>query len=220
MSATTLPGLGRLPSVDIRDSEFPMRAALAPAAQPPMRHTWYAPRALDQGATSSCVGHAWAGWLLASPLPNNAGPGPFAIYADAQQQDEWPGEAYDGTSVRAGAKVLQAAGLLSTYVWATDAETVADFVLAHAPVVMGTGWFSDMFRPGKGGLVTPSGRNMGGHAYLCIGYHRARGMFRFLNSWGVGYGQGGRFSMLGEHLGDLLEQGGEACAGVELEGQS
>lgn len=208
-------GLGRLPAADLRDTAYPLRALTPEYAPMPNYRTWFAPHSWNQGATSMCVGFSWHHFLLASPLPNNRGPLPEQIYRQAQLLDEFPGEGYDGTTVRAGAKALQALGLVTAYHWASTAEEVAEYLLMKGPVVFGTDWLEGMDKPGPLGFAKATGRGRGGHAYLCIGYNRSSGNFRFLNSWGPEWGDMGRFTMTGEDVAKLLAGGGEACAAVE-----
>jgi C1A family cysteine protease len=206
-------GLGRRHAPDERDRQFHMRSIVA---QVPATSRFYRTGpVLDQGNTSSCVGHAWRQFLSSAPIMSKGGPSAFAIYHEAQQVDEWEGEGYDGTSVRAGARVLTTLRHLQSYVWAWDAATVRDFVLAKSSVVFGTNWYRSMYEPDNAGVVCPGGQIAGGHAYLCIGYSQPRGAFRFINSWGRTWADGGRFWMLGEHVDLLLRDEGEACAAVE-----
>jgi len=143
------------------------------------------------------------------------GPQPQIIYHAAQQVDEWPGEDYAGTSVRAGAKVLQSLGHVASYVWAFTAEDVATWLLSgHGTCVAGTAWTSGMMRPNDKGFIAPTGNSVGGHAYLIVGYNRVSGVFRILNSWGS-WGQNGRAWILGEHLDVLIRDDGEAATAIE-----
>mgnify|MGYP006891290300 CR=1 FL=1 len=71
------------------------------------------------------------------------------LYNEAQKIDQWPGEDYDGTSVRAGAAVLKSKGYISGYNWAWDVETVVNALLTLGPVVVGTWWTYDMFFPNE-----------------------------------------------------------------------
>lgn len=57
----------------------------------------------DQGAEGACVGFAWS---RAMSLLNRRRYDARWLYRQAQLVDEWPGEDYDGTSVRAGGNVL------------------------------------------------------------------------------------------------------------------
>jgi len=155
--------------------------------------------------------------MLASPTRTKTGPVPTDIYAAAQMVDEWDGENYDGTSVRAGAKVLASQGRISEYLWAQSLAELQAWVLTKGPVVMGTEWYQGMSLLGVNGYATPAGALLGGHAYLCIGYSTARRAYRFLNSWGRVWGSpNGRFWMKEEDVADLLSRNGEACAAIEI----
>jgi hypothetical protein len=209
-----LAPLGRLVSKDGRDKRFLLQRKSAVGIE--SRH-WYMPSALDQGNTSSCVGHAWAHWLMAGPTTNKLPFTAFEIYHRAQKVDEWPGESYDGTSVRGGAKVLQTEGRVSSYSWAFDAETVVNHVLTTGPMVLGTSWYRSMFTPhDKTGVMEISGPNDGGHAYLIAGVSRKTGLARILNSWGLGWAQKGRAWLRLSDLERLILEDGEACVAVEV----
>jgi len=209
-------GLGRLPAPDARDQKYLMRSIVAePPTLPAYRH-YKCGAVLDQGRHPHCVGYAWRQWLSSAPLMTRTGPQPQIIYHAAQQADEWPGEDYAGTSVRAGAKVLVALGHVASYVWAFTAEDVATWLLSgHGSVVAGTPWTSGMMRPNDKGFIAPTGNPVGGHAYLIVGYNRVSGVFRILNSWGNSYGENGRVWIAGEHLDTLIRDGGEACTAHE-----
>lgn len=210
-------GLGRRFFKDERDANYPLRA-LTPARVARISRFYATGPVLDQGDTPRCVAFAWKQWLDSSPIHDSVTmpPDPDTIYQRAQQLDEWPGESYDGTSVRAGAKVMEEAKRIGAYHWSTTPEDVRDYIVSTSTVVFGTDWYEGMFDHSADGFVKPSGAIAGGHAYLCIGYSQARGAFRFVNSWGASWGQHGRFWMSGESVQQLLSQDGEACAGVEV----
>lgn len=218
-------GLGRLTAVDERDRNFPARmlTLTAPPVLPRSRYYRTGP-VLNQGATGTCVGHAWRGWLSSAQvmLPPSQGPDPFAIYDQATQVDEWIGNDQDqnrsfGTSVRAGAKIMASHGHLQSYLWAVDAWDVATWLLQGLGVVVfGTNWTADMFHPLPSSLVRPTGRVVGGHAYLCVGYSQESRLFRFQNSWGRAWGQRGRFSMTSDDVERLIRDQGEVCCATQL----
>lgn len=228
-------GLGRLPALDPRDAKYSMARALATAgiteaaAAVPTHRMWLNGPVLDQGATPTCVAHAWAGFMAASPVRTKVPqvspvpefpslPFTLGLYEAAKQVDEWPGENYDGTSVRAGAKVLQRLGRLSAYLWAFDAETVRTYVLARGPVVIGINWYDDMFDADPAGArpLNVSGPIVGGHALLVLGYSRERTAFRLLNSWGASWGHTGRAWLTFSDMQQLLrDEDGEACSATE-----
>lgn len=218
MSPLFSNGLGRRVAPDPRDRRFAMRAMLDATPPPPRASRYYrAGPVLDQGATSACVGFAWAQWLASAPLMTRAGPAPLDIYAEARRVDEWPGEDYDGTSVRAGVKALQARGHVAEYRWAAGTDDVLDWLLGgHGSVVMGSAWYAGMFTPDQEGFIRPGGAVVGGHAYVLIGANRAAEKVRLLNSWGPAWGRRGRAWLRLADVARLLAEDGEACCGVEV----
>lgn len=212
-------GLGRLHSPDERDARYPLKQMLArmPEEKPTKKY-WYLHynHIGDQTWTSECVGYSWNHFLKTAPLRTFNGPLPTIIYQEAQRRDEWPGEDYDGTSVRAGVEYLQELGHIASYVWTYHVDELKDYILTQGPVIMGSLWFDTMFETDASGYVTPKGgEEVGGHAYLCAGYSTIRRAFRFINSWGREWGQGGRFWLTEDDVQALLDREGEACAAVE-----
>lgn len=214
------PGLGRLAAADSRDMSYRLRSIMPEDNAPLAESRYYnihrnAP--LNQGGTSSCVGHALHHFLMAAPLVTRDGPDPLYIYRQAQKVDEWEGEEplYLGTSVRAGLKVLQDMGYIQEYRWTWNAEEVRRWVLGgHGTVVLGTNWYSAMLTPDRRGFIKPEGRCLGGHAYLVIGARESHGV-RLLNSWGASWASRGRAWLSWEHLDQLLKENGEAVAPIE-----
>jgi C1A family cysteine protease len=176
---------------------------------------------LDQGRTPQCVAYSSIGFLTAHPVVNKAID--FKEFYDAcQRVDEWEGEDYEGTSVRAGFKVLKERGYVSGYQWALNADTVAQHILTTSPVVVGTDWYLDMFTPTSDGYITATGSVEGGHAWLLVGVNLMRhnpdgtlGAFRMRQSWGPGWGQNGRAWVTYSDMDKLIRSDGEACAAVE-----
>lgn len=210
-----MPAFGRLSAVDARDWPLTRAAGLYLPERLPFYKYWTRGPVLDQNGYPQCVAYAWKGWLLASPLRQGSGVSEADVYHEAQVLDEWPGESYDGTSVRAGAKALTGRGFVASYLFSTAWAEVRDWILGHGPVVLGTTWHNDMMQPGSLGYVTPTGGVAGGHAYNAIGYSTSRKSFRCLNSWGSGWGQFGKFWLRQEDLQTLLDDEGEACTAVE-----
>lgn len=88
----------------------------------------------NQGNEGACVGF---GCSRAQTLRNRVRYDGFWLYNEAKQLDEWEGEDYEGTSVRAGLEVERTVGLMrsrsqeiaaqdgiSEYRWATSVEMV------------------------------------------------------------------------------------------------
>jgi len=173
----------------------------------------------NQGNTPQCVGYAWAHWLEDGPVEQ---PGrapiiqPSIIYRNAQKLDEWPGENYNGTSVRGGVKYLQSIKKVKSYYWAYDLNTLINTVMNVGPVVVGTNWYYNMFFPDKNGVIKISGRLSGGHAYIINGVDTKTKMFRLKNSWGKTWGKSGSAFISFSDMDKLIKQNGEICLAVEL----
>jgi hypothetical protein len=171
----------------------------------------------DQGARPWCVDYAWHHWTADGPVTHGRGQRwtPGDVYRHAQLIDEWPGQDYDGTSVRAGAKVLQHRGYITEYRWAWDADTVARALLEVGPVVVGTWWTTGMSEPDAEGIIHYTGSRQGGHAYLLNGVNVARGLARVKNSWGRQWSRNGTAWLPLDDLDRLVTDDGEACLAVE-----
>ena len=216
------PRLGRVPFFDPRSRQFPMAAALEEKAYRPRGYTWDVPVHLDQGSQPSCVGHAWAHELIARPARVTRITPAFAhwLYKTCQKYDYWAGEAYEGTSVLAGAKVLhklppempEGRGLITEYRWIfADLDALVKTLGYFGPVVFGTWWYTGMFKVDTGGYIRPTGTRAGGHAYLVKGVDVQRGRFRIHNSWGERWGQGGDAWLAFDDALRLLSEDGECC---------
>jgi hypothetical protein len=138
-----------------------------------------------------------------------------SVYHEAQKVDRWPGENYEGTSVRAGAKILQQKGVIDEYRWAWDIQTVIKALLYAGPVVVGTWWYSDMFYPDSDGIIEVGGSRAGGHAYLLNGINLDKGLIRLKNSWGRSWGHNGYAYISIDDMERLIRENGEACIALE-----
>jgi hypothetical protein len=190
---------------------------------------------LDQGREGACVGFGCTAEAMASParmrphlldtgLPVSGAATRIAqgVYRAAQRIDEWEGESYEGTSVRAGMLVGREKGWWSGFRWAfTMAELRA--ALEEGPVVVGVEWREGMYEAPRGELEV-AGRAVGGHCILVTGYspyHRRRGWaeyrpsYRLRNSWGKSWGISGSAYISDTDLNSILfAAGGEAAVPV------
>lgn len=215
-------GLGRIYMPDKRDLGYPMSALLEKTERVPSRtlrywnaNGWWG----DQGQSSECVAYAWDHWLEDGPITHPQ-PAPIVdpnvLYSEAKQFDEWPGEDYDGTSVRGAVKALQKRGLVGAYHWAASTQDIIDCLLNLGPVVVGSNWYESMFDPDESGLLEVNGALAGGHAYKLDGVNLVHDLVRIKNSWGRTWGIRGHALLSIPDLGRLLGEEGEACIAVEI----
>lgn len=217
--------MGRLYSRDVRDDEYPVAPMMANRRSALTKRFWYSEGWWgDQGHTPHCVAFSWSHFLhdgprLGSIYRDKKLVDTSVLYCEAQKRDPWPGDCdtplYDGTSVRAGAKVLQDWGFIEEYRWARNADEVIQVILNQGPVIVGTWWKRDMFYPNLQGVVTATGANSGGHAYVINGVNLDTGYFRLKNSWGRHWGRQGHALISISDMDMLIKDYGEACVPLQ-----
>ena len=221
-------GLGRLPSEpDERDDNYSGITLLraTPERSDPARpyKKWYSEAWVgDQGRTNMCTVYS-ANHLLAT--------GPFThrpywsdkpivplqeTYKAAQCRDPWGCRASDdGTTMRAIAEELRARGVIENYYWFRRMDDLLDYLHTRGPLWIGVDWTEGMARPGPKGLITYTGRSLGGHATQLDEIHKGREEVGGLNSWGSEWGDRGRFRISFRDIERLLANRGEFLAVTE-----
>ncbi len=228
MGAVTVPTynleerLGWRPEPDIvRAAEFPKRFARYPmtvAADVPLdNEISYRVPILDQ-IGPSCVGYSIRTKLDGAPIRTTRGPSALTVYETANSRDEWAPTPHDGTSTRAGMDVILEAGLIERYTWAQTIDEALRFIrTGQGSVITGTWWYEGLFYPDpKTGLIKPTGRKRGGHAYCVRRYSERMGAVGLAQTWGVGWGKRGYALMLVEDWERLFLEDGEIAAAVEV----
>lgn len=232
MTETTDRTFDRIKEFDEKSRNFPVTAGIS--TYPLRSYTWSCDAWNDQGQEGACVGFAWSHELAARPYPvPTAATVAREIYLRAQQIDEWPGEAYEGTSVLAGAKAtkerLNAQGnaYMQEYRWAFG---IGDLLLAlgyKGPAVLGVNWYTGMYDTDAQGFIRKTGSIAGGHAILARGakivlldkykprtyanIDTQKSFVLLRNSWGKDWGVTGDAKITVADLDSLLREGGDAC---------
>jgi hypothetical protein len=88
-----------------------------------------------------------------------------AGYQWAQDNDEYEGTDYEGTSGRAAAQFFRALGYWNSFWWTTSVEEDVDYLLRFGPLGFGSDWFTGMDKPDSKGYLRPEGTWRGGHEY-------------------------------------------------------
>ena len=215
--------LGRLKQFDERSRKYNIAPVLAEAdVRTPRTRYWHVPQVLDQGNTSACVGFSWTHEGMAQPVivPNLDNAHGLSVYHAAQKIDEWAGEepVYEGTSVLAGAKVMQSRGFFLEYRWAFNTNDVLLALSYTGPVVIGIDWHENMYSPSDDYWLDCGGDTVGGHAILVYAIEvNSQGQADYVllhNSWGPYWGRYGNVKVKVNDLDNLLQNDGDACIPV------
>lgn len=216
--------LGWIPEPDpIRALEFPKRfarfsmGAAIPSAPFRPRISYRTP-ILDQ-IGPSCTGYSLKTKLMGEPVRTNRGLSGLEIYHRANATDEWSPAPHDGSSVRAAMDVALEEGLIASYVWAEGIHDIVQFLgRGGGPVIVGSAWTEGMFDPDPTtGLIRPTGRVAGGHAYCVRRLDMKRGLGWIAQTWGRGWGLNGYAAIQLEDLERLaFDWGGEAATALEV----
>lgn len=211
-------GLGRIHVPDERDKNFPLRQLL-PTEIKITHKAWYSNAWWgDQLDTPMCVGYSLAAWVEDGPIGHSGIPPivkPEDIYNNAQKLDEFPGEDYDGTTVRAGAKYLQSIGYIQSYHWGANLQDAIDALLTLGPVVIGINWYEQMFDVNSKGFIKIGGDIAGGHAIKADAINVTDKWIRLKNSWGRNWGHVGYCYISFDDFARLISEDGECLLAIE-----
>ncbi len=209
-------------TVDFRDRMYVPTLVEVPPERP--LAAWRAARVpiLDQGSEGACTGFGLAAvvhYLLRTRHmePDAGRVSPHMLYDMARRYDEWPGEAYEGSSCRGAMKGWHKHGVCGRDLWPAAGEGALseervndaarrplgayfrvnhrDLVAMHAAISeVGVLYASGSVHAGwdgvdgDGHIVFREG-NTGGHAFALVGYDRKG--FWLQNSWGSKWGHRG-----------------------------
>ncbi len=210
-----MTALGRYVEHDERSRKF---SAARASTQRSVLWGHHAP-VLDQGDLGSCTGNATA-QLINTDYFAGARPDGYLdeddavrIYSLATHLDRIGHNTYPPTDAgSSGLGVAKAGVQLGYFAGYKHAFGFDHFAAALQlqPLIVGTAWTEGMFNPSSIGYVRPIGAEAGGHEYLALGISYETKTLTFLNSWGDGWGEGGRFHMHFSDFQTLLAQQGDA----------
>lgn len=206
---------------DSRSRDYGVRGLVGRTAR--FKRVWTTRKEpLDQGREGACVGFACAGELAARPtsyeVTDSTG---LKIYAAARSVDASEGRNYaDGATVLAGMKACQRAKYFTKYGWCFGIDDTINWIIRRGPVVLGINWYESMYETTKQGLIMVDGPIAGGHAIMANGFWPAHPTFGDIlvltNSWGRGWGLGGRGYLPIESAQRLLSEDGEVAAPTDF----
>jgi hypothetical protein len=235
------PRLDRLYEEDWNSLNYPVTKLVGTTAiRRPRSYTWGLSQWLDQGNEGACVGFGFSHEGAAFPVRILGITNDFArtkVYWPAQEIDEWAGGSYpgatpfyEGTSVLAGAKIMQRLGFYHSYYWALNIQELAIGVGLNGPAVIGVNWYEGMYDTDEKGFIAPTGQLAGGHCICVIGVKIVwkswlnwftsrtwenvdldRSYLVLHNSWGPSWGMNGRAKLTLRDADRLLNEQGDAC---------
>lgn len=215
----TPPNMGRaIIDHDERNRNYPARGRLFYASAPLFKKTWRGHHPYDQGNKPHCVAYSGKGML--NRLPFSKGVkyryrylhSTQKFYDGAQARDQWPGVNYDGTSALGLLRYLTEVEIISEYRWCFGLEDVLRTLVYWGPVSVGSWWTTSMNAPQSYNnyRVAYNGEKLGGHQWTIIGIDPADKTVECMNSWGIGWGDEGRFRMSFDDLEKCLHDEGDA----------
>jgi len=174
----------------------------------PMRtHAWKRSLWLDQGREGACTGFAISHNLGTTPRKMGGIDNPFAQhrYYRAREEDEWPGENYEGSSVLGACEAARKDGLIKSYYWCKSLQEILHALGYLGTVDMGCDWYTDMMHTDVNGYVHVTGGVAGGHSIQIGAVDMQKQAVRLDNSWGPDWGVKGSAWLSFKDL-DLLRQ--------------
>jgi hypothetical protein len=226
--------LGRKEAKDEKDNNHLIKMLTPPKKiYEPKNKLYYDSGLFLSQPGNQCVGFSTTHYVMDGPVTNKLdNPFGFAmdLYSEAQKNDEWPGEDYEGTSVRGAAKVLLDQGRISRYLWGKDLQSLIDALMmpkeqGGGPAVIGSNWYYSMFQADKTGVISIGNSTendiAGGHAYVINAISISRGAylkkryFRIKNSWDKTWALNGRAWISFEDVERLIHEDGEVMIALE-----
>jgi len=177
---------------------------------------------LNQGNIGSCTAEALCGALDSAPdLASGATPKDQSAAIELYEletkleHDPYPPNDPGGTGLWV-CKAAKQLGWITSYQHAFGIDHALQ-ALVLRPVITGINWYTSFDTPDPQGLVaiTPGATVRGGHEVVADGIDAPNQLVWFWNSWGPGFGPGGRFCMSFDTWGQLLAQQGDVTVPIK-----
>ncbi len=176
---------------------------------------------LNQGNIGSCTANALCGAL--DSAPNFAGGTPLNeqeavnVYEleTRLEGDPYPPNDPGGSGLMV-CKAAKQMGLISGYRHAFGVQQALE-ALVLRPVITGINWYTSFDQPSPQGLVeiAPGATVRGGHEIVADEIDAENKLVWLWNSWGTGWGVGGRFCMSYDTWDQLLQARGDVTVPVK-----
>lgn len=214
--------LGRLLNFDARSLSYRVPTPRAKL----LSKTWIrAVPPLDQGSLGCCTCAALIGVIASQPHFRTRTRYDIEkvrkLYEYVTKEDEFYGAwkpTDTGSSVLSAMKSASKHGYIKNgYNWCFSLNDVLYALSRIGPVQVGTRWYSNFDQPiGAHAEVRIAGQVEGGHSYELIGIDFEKKRVTAVNSWGLRYGNEGRFTMSFATLERLLDEDGEAAVVIPV----
>ena len=170
---------------------------------------WTCPVRLDQGNEGACVGFGGAHHMACHPWPQMTTEAIATFfYEGAQDNDEWAGDDYSGTSGNGLMRFLAKSGLIGTYYRVRDFDELCFLLSTKSAVSGGFQWKEGCFDPDRAGFIHYEGEVKGGH-YVCInGVDFENEFFWIVQSWGRNHGIRGEVKVSFADMRRMIADGG------------
>lgn len=177
---------------------------------------------LDQGSIGSCTANALAGdvntqpnYKAGAPVRNETDAVTLYGRETADEGQPYPPNDPGGSGLAVCKAAVELGGWISSYKHAFGVQHALE-ALVNGPVITGVNWYDSFDTPDANGLVEikKGAQVRGGHEFVVVQIIAEHELVGADNSWGLGYGIGGRFYFSFQTWDQLLQEQGDVTVPV------